>query len=164
MHNDFRVAFGSKRMAIGKKLFANRLVIIDFTVKRNPYAFIFIAEWLMAGRPIDDAQSAMTQADRAIHPNALIVRTSMDHRADHPLQCHPLDRALILANYPCYATHACVSSNLKEPALLLERVQQWDSVSIPTPSLPRLPLQVAASRAIPPIHRRRFRQSWQREA
>src|SRR4051812_19541257 len=55
MDDHFRIAPGLKRMAIRQQFLSDLLKVIDLSIKCDPYALIFVAERLMAGRPIDNA-------------------------------------------------------------------------------------------------------------
>ena len=53
------------------------LIVVDLSIEDGPDGLVFIGHWLMAGLQIDDAQSAVCQADSWRRVEACIVRTPM---------------------------------------------------------------------------------------
>jgi hypothetical protein len=61
-------------------------VIVDFTIEDNPNRAVLIADGLVAGDQVNDAQAPHSESDAAVRVNTLIVRTAMSHRGTHPAQ------------------------------------------------------------------------------
>jgi hypothetical protein len=65
---------------------ANVLMIVDFTIKGNPDAFILVAHRLSRGfRKVDNGESAVTKPNSPIsrHPCSGAIRSTVDHRIAH---------------------------------------------------------------------------------
>src|ERR1041385_2462112 len=59
-------------------------MIVDFAIEDDPDCAGLIADRLMSAGNINNAETAHSNADRAIRINALVIRPTMCHRATHP--------------------------------------------------------------------------------
>jgi hypothetical protein len=87
------------------QLLAQSRVVVDFAVENNPDGTIFVAERLMAGRKIDNAQAPHADSYGAGGVNSLIVRSAMDHGGTHPLESLRLNLCAPEFHDPSDAAH-----------------------------------------------------------
>ena len=67
MHDNFGVRLRIKMMAQRDQLGAQLKVIKNLTIEHHPDRFIFVVDWLISTREINNAKPRMGQANRAIH-------------------------------------------------------------------------------------------------
>jgi hypothetical protein len=65
-------------------------MVVDLSIEGNPHAVVLIRHRLVAARNIDDRQTAMSETDRPIEPQARAVRPSMLLDLRHPHQTSAL--------------------------------------------------------------------------
>src|SRR5580704_11805272 len=70
-------------MALLLKLTAEFVEIVYLAVEDDPNRFVFVVDWLVTSRQINDAEASHPQAGWPSSINALIVRTAMDDRLAH---------------------------------------------------------------------------------
>lgn len=58
-------------------------MIVDLTIENNPDGSVFIADGLMAGGQVDDAEAAHAEANHALGEDAVVVGTAVDNRVAH---------------------------------------------------------------------------------
>jgi hypothetical protein len=83
MNDRFRIAFSAITVATRFEIFSQILVVINFTVEDNPNVSAFIAQGLMTGLNVDDAEAAHRQPDVLFDKEAIIVRPAMDDLPVH---------------------------------------------------------------------------------
>jgi hypothetical protein len=70
------------------ELLAQRRVVIDFPVEYDPDRPVFVADRLMPGRQVDDAQPPHTQTYRSVYVDALVIWSAMRNDLAHaPQHC-----------------------------------------------------------------------------
>ena len=70
-------------MAAGDELLAQAKVVVNLAVEDNPDRAVLVADGLMAGCEVHDAQPAHADADMSIKIEALVIRTPVSHDAAH---------------------------------------------------------------------------------
>src|SRR6266567_6102718 len=83
MDDCFGITPGAIAMATVLQILPQLLMVIDFTVKNDPDAFIFIAHRLVAGLDVNDAEAAHGQSDILLDKEAIVVRTAVDDPLVH---------------------------------------------------------------------------------
>jgi hypothetical protein len=83
MDDSLCVAFGAIPVATRFEIFSQILVVINFTVEDNPDVSVFIAQGLMSGLNVDDAEAAHRQPDVLFDKEAIIVRAAVDDLLVH---------------------------------------------------------------------------------
>ena len=83
MDDRFRVTSCAVAMTLGFKLRAQFCVIVNFTVKDDPEALVFIGNRLMSGLNVDDAEPPHREAHIAFNEKTFVVRSSMHNLAVH---------------------------------------------------------------------------------
>src|SRR5512133_3692530 len=58
-------------------------MIIDLAIEHDPKRLIFIADRLMSGSQVDDAEPAHADADWTLGVNTIVVRSTMCHHVAH---------------------------------------------------------------------------------
>jgi len=86
MHDSFSIAFGAIAMPLRFKVFAEFLMIVDFTVEDNPEALVFIRDWLMTSLNVDNAEPAHGQSDILFEKEAFIVGPAVRDAPVHTTQ------------------------------------------------------------------------------
>src|ERR1700692_3884498 len=71
-------------MTAADQVRAQLLEIVDLAVKHHPDRAIFIADRLVAGTKIDDAEPAHADPARAVDVIAVIIRTAVANLVAHP--------------------------------------------------------------------------------
>jgi hypothetical protein len=84
---------------------AQFLVVIEFAVVDDPDVILFVADGLMAGLDIDDAQAAHSQADVSFYEKTIVVRPAMDNLLVHVGKRLPLCPASIGVKNPANSAH-----------------------------------------------------------
>src|SRR5450631_2979697 len=106
MNDSFRVAMGRVTMASRDELFAQGGVVVDFSVEDDPEGAIFVADGLVAGRQIDDAEAPHAQAHGTVRVHALIVGSAVHHRLAHSPDGSGVDPLVLRKpHYPGNSTH-----------------------------------------------------------
>ena len=81
-------------------------MVVDFTVENDPDRTVFIADGLMSGGEVNNAEAAHSQADPALRVKAIVVWTAMSHDVTHASQDAGIDvRILPELKYSCNSTH-----------------------------------------------------------
>ena len=83
MDDRFRVASCAVAVTLGFQLCAQLGVIVNFAVKDDPKALVFIRNWLMSGLNVDDAEPPHGEANIAFNEKTFVVRASMHDLAIH---------------------------------------------------------------------------------
>src|SRR5215467_7649111 len=83
MNNCFGVALGAIVMALRLQLLPQLRVIVDFPVEDDPNRSIFIANGLVPGSEVHDAQPPHAKPYAARNKKAIVVRPSVRHRRTH---------------------------------------------------------------------------------
>jgi hypothetical protein len=78
-------------MSPGLQILAKFLVVVEFAVVDDPEVLVFIADGLMAGLNVDDAQPPHGETDIPFNQETLIIRAAMDDSLIHFCQHVPLD-------------------------------------------------------------------------
>jgi hypothetical protein len=86
MENGFGVAMSTVDVAARFKLFAEISVVIDLAIERYVQRLVFVCHRLMAGRHIDDAQTAVTQTDVPVEKETGVIRPAMGDHITHALE------------------------------------------------------------------------------
>ena len=81
--NGFSVAVGAVDMAARLKLRPQFGVVVDFAVEDDPQGAVFVAERLMAGGEVDNAETAHAESNRTCGVDAVVVRTAVGHDVAH---------------------------------------------------------------------------------
>jgi hypothetical protein len=82
-------------------------MVVNLAVEHNPYCAIFVADGLMSGRQIDDAQATHTNADAALNVNSVIVGAAMDYGSAHSPQSFGIHaRVATKLHYAGNSTHS----------------------------------------------------------
>src|SRR5881396_4135560 len=79
------------------EFFLDRLVTVELTIHDDPKRFVFVGDWLISGRQVDDAQPRVSQTDSTVgcDPVALSVRAAMMETPGRPLQRLGSNRAML---------------------------------------------------------------------
>src|ERR1039458_7175951 len=87
MDNGLGVTPGAIAVTAGLKILSQILVVVDFTIEDDPNALIFIADRLVTGLDVDDAEATHSQSDVLLDKKAVIVGPAVDdllvHRDEH---------------------------------------------------------------------------------
>ena len=137
MNDGFRVAVRAVSMTQRLQLFAQSGMIVNFTVENNPGRAVFVAERLVSGRQINDAEAAHADPDRTRSVDSFIVRAAMDHGSAHPTKsCRINPRVVPELHDPGDAAHLlalsfissklCRPHQLKSPLLNRARSQRMN--------------------------------------
>src|ERR1700674_901567 len=86
VNDGFGVTVGAIPMAACNQLLAQSQVVVDFTVECDPERTILVAEWLVSGRKVDDAEAAHAEANPALGVDSFVVGAAMHHGRAHPPQ------------------------------------------------------------------------------
>src|SRR5690606_17241392 len=78
-----RVRAGREPVPAGLELVPERLVVVDGAVEDDPDRAVLIAERLVAALGVDDGEPAVGEANGAIDPLPVIVRTAVPERRGH---------------------------------------------------------------------------------
>src|SRR5215467_13391011 len=106
MNDSFGIGIGAEDMPAGAKFVAQLEEVINFSIENDPDAFIFVRNWLMPGRKVDDAEAAHPEPDGSIDVIAFIVRSTMGDYVAHAAQdCRIGDVARLPADYSSDAAH-----------------------------------------------------------
>jgi hypothetical protein len=89
VHDRLGVAGGVEVMPARLQLVPQLGVVVDLSVENDPDALVFVVDWLVAGREVDDRQPAHAQRDAVLHEHTLIIRTAMPDCRAHRGHCLP---------------------------------------------------------------------------
>jgi hypothetical protein len=85
------IAVRSVLMPASFQTFAEFLVVIKLAVVNDPDIVRFVADRLMTGLDVDNAEPAHGQSDVALNEKTVIVRTAMNNLPVHLGESIPLD-------------------------------------------------------------------------
>src|ERR1019366_3122074 len=91
MDNGLGITSRAIAMTTGLEIFPQIFVVINLTIEDDPNAPVFIAQWLMTGFDVDDAQAAHCQPDVLLDKKAVIIRTPVNDllvHGDQPVAVH----------------------------------------------------------------------------
>ena len=109
--NGLGVAVGAVAMALGCQAFSQSRMVVDFSVENDPDRAVFVADGLVAGGEIDDAQAAHAQAHGAVGEHAFVVGPAVQHGAAHLADGSGFDLAILReVDYTGDSTHRNVFS------------------------------------------------------
>ncbi len=80
-------------MAQADKLGNELLIVIDLAVEDHAHAAVFIVEWLLPSREIDDRQAAVPEAQASFQMQPTFIRTTVELRLVHARQYDAADLA-----------------------------------------------------------------------
>jgi hypothetical protein len=86
MKDSLSIAMRSIDVAASFELVAEIGVVVDFAIERNVQSLVFVSHRLMAGRYVDDTQSAVTQADIPVDKKTCVIRPAMSNNITHALE------------------------------------------------------------------------------
>ena len=93
MHDHLGVALGVEGMAECLQFGNQLLVVIDLAVEYHNDRAVFVEQWLLTCRDVNDRQAAMPQADSRLDVQATLVRPAVPLRVVHALQNGTVDLA-----------------------------------------------------------------------
>src|SRR5439155_22065306 len=111
MKRNFAVRPRPKPVSSLFEFFLDRLVTVEFTIHDDPKRFVFVGDWLISSRQVDNAQPCVSQTDSTVgcDPVALSVRTAMMETPCRCLQRLSNNRAM-LRKHGNNSTHLSVPS------------------------------------------------------
>jgi hypothetical protein len=86
VNDDLGVATSAKPVPTANQPLAQGYMIVNFAIEHDPDRVVFVADWLMPGCKIYDAEAAHAQSNIALRERALVIGTTMDNGARHPAQ------------------------------------------------------------------------------
>ena len=89
------VAMSPIAMSASFQAFAQLLMVIEFAVVDDPDVVLFVADGLVAGLDVNDAQPAHGEADASFDEETIIVRSAMNDLLVHTGERFPLCPASI---------------------------------------------------------------------
>ena len=97
MKRNFAVRPRPKPVSSLFEFFLDRLVTVEFTIHDDPKRFVFVGDWLISGRQVDDAQPCVSQTDSTVggDPVTLSVRAAMTKTPCRALQRLGSNRAML---------------------------------------------------------------------
>src|ERR1700681_1131914 len=102
MNNRFRIAAGGESMAAGLQLGIQLLKVVDFAVEDDRYSLVFVEDWLVPARNIDDAETPHAQSDAALYKDTFVVWSTVNDGFTHPVNDGAIDRAVRMSlNHSC---------------------------------------------------------------
>src|SRR2546430_3432716 len=87
MDNGLGIALRAITVAAGFEIRAQLLVVVDFTVVNNPEVLVLVRDWLVPCLDVNNAQSAHSQSNVALHKEPVVIRTTV-----HDLRIHMRQR------------------------------------------------------------------------
>jgi hypothetical protein len=106
MDDYFRVAMGIKSMAALDQVFAQFGKVVDFPVEDDPNRPIFIKNWLVTARKVDDAKSPHPQPRTVLDEKTFVIRAPMHDCLAHAVNYPGIDLvAGDRTHYARYSTH-----------------------------------------------------------
>src|ERR1044071_5898813 len=94
MDDGFGIAAGAILMAARSQVTAQFVVVVNLAVVNDPDAAVFVADGLVPGFDVDDAEAAHRQADTLAHVEAIVVRAAVDNLAIHVFERRAINRLL----------------------------------------------------------------------
>src|SRR5579862_986501 len=106
MNDGLCIALRTVTVAASDQLLPQSAVVVDFAVEDDHDGAVFVADRLMAGGEVDDAQAAHAQTHAALGEDAVVVGAAMGHDVAHALQYGAV-RVRLLPEFenPCDAAH-----------------------------------------------------------
>src|SRR5436309_15874545 len=97
MKRNFAVRPRPKPVSSLFEFFLDRLVTVEFTIHDDPKGFVFVGDWLISSRQVDNAQPCVSEADSTVwcDPVTLSVRTAMTKTHCRLLQRLDANRAML---------------------------------------------------------------------
>jgi hypothetical protein len=86
VNNSFGVAPGAIAVSFRLEILSQVPVIVDLAVEYDPDATIFVAERLMAGLYVDDAEAAHRQSGIFLDKESVVVRPAVNDLPVHRFQ------------------------------------------------------------------------------
>ncbi len=83
--NSFGVSLGLENMAVPHQVSAKLVVIVNFAVKDDVNAPVFVGQWLMTTAQVNYGEPTKAEADRTRDEIATVVRATMADRVGHAL-------------------------------------------------------------------------------
>jgi hypothetical protein len=83
--------------------------VIDFSVKNDPQARVFVVNRLSPAGKVNDAQAPHPESYGALRVDALVVRTAVNNGLTHPADIVGINHLALPANYAGYSAHHCTS-------------------------------------------------------
>ena len=99
------VAVSPVTMPASFQAFAQFLVVVEFAVVDDPDVVLFVADGLVTGLDIDDAQPAHGQSDVSFHEEAIVIGAAMNDLLIHTGERFPLSPASIGVENPANSAH-----------------------------------------------------------
>jgi hypothetical protein len=85
MNDDFRIGICAKNVSERFQGSPKFWKVIDFSVKNNPDAFIFVTKGLFAGYKVNDCQPSVPESDILVNIKAFTIRSPMGKDSVHPV-------------------------------------------------------------------------------
>jgi hypothetical protein len=123
MHNRFRIAIGSKAVTALLQLEAEFGMVIDFPVKNDPNAPVFVGHWLMSSHQVNDAQPAETKRDWASEERAAIVWPAVPKSTRHGFQLFYWNTVPLYVDNPADSAHIFCRPTPKFDALKRSKIE-----------------------------------------
>jgi len=114
MDDSFRIAVSAVLVTTRLQTFAQSGMVVDFAVENNPDGTVFVAQGLVPGGQVHNAEAPHANPHRTISVNSLVVRTAMDHGGTHLPERFTLNPRSLELHDPGDAAHMY--------ALLLHRI------------------------------------------
>src|SRR6266576_360071 len=92
MDYSFGIALGAVPMTSGFQPGTQLTMVVDFPVVNNPKTLVFIADRLLPGLHVNDAEPPHRQANVFLDEEPFIIWSAMDDLVVHPDQCVALHR------------------------------------------------------------------------
>src|SRR5438552_6418461 len=97
MKRNFAVGARPKLVSSLFKFLLNRFITVELTIHDDPKGFVFVGDWLISSRQVDNAQPCVSEADSTVwcDPVTLSVRTAMTKTHCRLLQRLGANRAML---------------------------------------------------------------------
>jgi hypothetical protein len=106
VNDGFGIALRAVLVTTRSHLLPELGVVVDFAVEDDPDGFVLIADWLVTGRKIDDAQPAHAKPNRPVDIEPIVIGPAVGHGGAHFSHSLSTDcGVLIELDYSGYATH-----------------------------------------------------------
>ncbi len=83
MHNHFRIAGGPEDMSAFLQLRPQFDVVVDFAIRDEPHALVFVGERLTTAGQVDQAEPAVSEATTVAEIESVAIGSSMAERRGH---------------------------------------------------------------------------------
>src|SRR5580692_4397056 len=107
--DNFSIRMGVKAMTATFKLLAQLRKVIDFSVKNDPQARVFVVNRLSPAGKVNDTQAAHPESYGALRVDALVVRTAVNNGLTHPADVFGINYFSLPADHAGYSAHRCTS-------------------------------------------------------